>query len=74
MSGLPICFTASFWLLSVQLSDLVAICTVDKVKDGGACRKSLLNSHNLKIEIVLPEKLIKKILTDKQEREKNRIN
>ena len=51
----------------------MAMCTVDKVKDGGVCRKRLLHYCERKIEIVLPEKLIKKTLTDKREREKNKI-
>ena len=54
--------------------DLIATCTVDKTKDGGVCRKRLLHYHKRKIEIVLPEKLIKKILTDQQERVKIKLN
>ena len=72
-SVLPTFFAASFPLLPALRSNLMAMCTVDKVKDGGVCRKRLLHYCERKIEIVLPEKLIKKTLTDKREREKNKI-
>ena len=35
---LPIFFTVSFRLLPVLFSDLIAMCTVDKIKDVGVCR------------------------------------
>ena len=38
---LPIFFTVSFWILPVLCSDLIAMYTVDKIKDVGVCRKRL---------------------------------
>ena len=70
---LPIFFTASFLLLPVLRSDLIAMYTVDKIKDGSVCRKHLLHYHAQKIEIVWPGKLIKIILRGKQERKKYKI-
>ena len=58
-------FIESNLLLPVLSSDLIAMCTVDKIKEVGACKKRLLYYHDWKIEIVLPEKLLKIILTDK---------
>ena len=43
---LPIFFTVSFRLLPVICSDLIAICTVDKIKDVGVCRKRLHCTKN----------------------------
>ena len=54
-------------------SDLIAMCTVDKIKDEILYMKRLLHYHEQKIEIVLPEKLMRVILTDKQESEKNKL-
>ena len=72
-SVLPFFFTASFLLLPVLRSDLIGMCTVNKIKNGGVCRKRLLHFHERRrIEIVLLEKLVKKLLRDKQVREKNK--
>lgn len=75
-SGLPIFFHCVLPTFTVLRSDLITIWTVDKIKDRGVCRKCLLRYHVRKIEIVFPEKLIKKILRKKQARKKksNQIN
>ena len=68
-SVLPTFFTASFPFLPLCV-DLMTMCAVDKVNDGGVCRKRLLHYMERKIEIVLPENLIKKILRDKKKERK----
>ena len=73
-SVLPLFFTASFPLFSIMRSDLIEMCTVNKIENGGNCRKRLLHYHERKrIEIVLLEKLVTKLLRNKQVREKNKI-
>ena len=69
-SILPIFSTASFPLLPALHSDLIPMCTVDKINDGGVCRKRLLHNLERKIQIVLPENLVKKILRDKKKERK----
>ena len=41
LDPLPIFFTVSFRLLPILCFDLIAMCTVDKIKDVGVCRKHL---------------------------------
>ena len=69
-SILPIFSTTSFPLLPALHSDLIPMCTVDKINDGDVCRKRLLHNLERKIQIVLPENLIKKILRDKKKERK----
>ena len=38
---LAIFLTVSFWLLPILCSHLIAMCTADKIKDVGVCRKRL---------------------------------
>ena len=40
-SVLPIFFSVSFRILPILCSDLITMCTVDKIKDVGVCRKLL---------------------------------
>ena len=68
-SVLPTFFTASFPFLPLCV-DLMTVCAVDKVNDGGVCRKRLLHYMERKIEIALPENLIKKILRNKKKERK----
>ena len=72
LSVLAIFFTASFPLLPPLCSDLVAMCTVDKINDGGLCRRRLLHYLEEKIEIVLPENLIKVVIRDKKKERKTK--
>ena len=43
---LPIFVTVSFWILPVLCSDLIAMYTVDKIKDIGVCRNRLHCTSN----------------------------
>ena len=69
-SAHPIFSTASFPLLPALRSDLIPMCTVDKINYGGVSRKRLLHYLERKIQIVLPDNLIKKILRDKKKERK----
>ena len=60
---LPIFFTLSFRLLPVLCSDLIDMCTVDKIKEAGVCRKRLHCTTNS-----LSRETNQKKLTDKQEK------
>ena len=66
-------FIVSLLLVPILCSDFIYMYIVDNVKNGAVFRKCLLHYYEQKIDIVLSEKLIKKTLTDKQEREKNKI-
>ena len=72
MSVLAIFFTAFFPLLPALRSDLIAMCTVDKINDGGVCRKRLLHYLEEKTEIDLPENLIKIVIRDKKKERKTK--
>ena len=49
-SVIPIFSTASFPLQSALHSDLITMCTVHKINDGGMCRRCLLQYLEQKIE------------------------
>ena len=72
-SVLLIFFAAFFPLFPVLCFDLITISTVDRTKDEGRCMKLLLQCHERKIEILLREKMIPKILRNKQKQEKNKV-
>ena len=54
-SVLPIFFTASFPLFPALRFDLIAMYTVDKINDGGMCRKRLPHYLEWKIESLARE-------------------
>ena len=61
----PIFFTLSFRLLPVLCSDLIDMCTADKIKDAGVCRKRFHCTTNS-----FSRETSQEILTDKQEKVK----
>ena len=67
----PFYFPVPFLYFFAQRSDLVAMCTVEKINDGCVCRKRLWNAWRGKLK-ALPKKLINKTLRDKKKERKTK--